>query len=488
MKVLKRASIVVFINLIAVSVGWAADHVQTIGGTAYTWKDYTYQGLPGRLYVPPTYDPMNPSPLVMFLHGLGESGSDNQKQISTHMSNLLVNAKNRNFILFAPQSGAQQWWSEVDKTVRSIGKIATDYKVDPTRVYVTGLSAGAYGTLQANRRYSNLFAAYVPLSMAGQSFSSPSDAATGVGRPMWFYAGGASGDATFADLARTSVSNILRAQNLPVPTMPTSGAYTYTSDLLRYTQISNGGHDDNTWNNGAYKDANMYAWMLDKSNPIAEPATNKAVRFSLGDTGAYQPLGRKDSLGLSWNVPDSYMAYGTVGVSTTYAVDQQGNRTSTILEVTKAFYGATQAGSALPSGAPFDANVGKSHWRLHKDAAQKEGQLTFRGLEPGGLYDLSVFASLATAVGNTQYIGVYSAGGQQYTINAANNVSLYTFANLLASPTGDLVLDVSIKAGSTQAILNDVILTAVAVPEPGCVVLIFAGFAVMLTRRRTTLN
>ena len=45
--------------------------------------------MPYRLFVPPDYDPERAYPLVLFLHGAGETGTNNTSQVSVHIDNLI---------------------------------------------------------------------------------------------------------------------------------------------------------------------------------------------------------------------------------------------------------------------------------------------------------------------------------------------------------------------------------------------------------------
>src|SRR5262245_8578626 len=62
--------------------------------------------LPGRLYVPPeaASNPAQPRPFITFLHGGGESGSNNVSQVNGNIDNLLAEAKRRGAFLYAPQT------------------------------------------------------------------------------------------------------------------------------------------------------------------------------------------------------------------------------------------------------------------------------------------------------------------------------------------------------------------------------------------------
>jgi poly(3-hydroxybutyrate) depolymerase len=462
----------------------AADLHVNLSGTDYALIDYTYLGVPGRLYVPPSYDPNQPIPMVMFLHGLGESGTNNTSQINGNMYNLLKAARSQQFILFAPQSSG--WWPELEKTVRTVGQIADRYNVDPGRIYLTGLSAGGFGTMNGIRQYSDLFAGFVPLSIAGgNQFTSPADAAPAVGRPIWFFAGGdpnAASEPTFAAASRQSVTNILTAENVtPLPTLATSGGYAYASPdgQLRYNQIAGGGHDNVTWNNGAYGNADLYPWLLSQSNPISAPQTGKTVHLSLANTSSTDPSGKVDSHGDFWNVANGYAVQTTTGVAKSFAKDQDQTRTTTTFEVTKPFY-AVGSTASLPADAPYDLAVAGDYWRIYKYNINS-GQLTIDGLVPGGEYDLSLFASVSTTDLNN-YVGLYSVGSSSVIINAANNADLYTLSGLFADASGHLVLDVNLSGNSNYAILNA--LSVTAVPEPVSSVAGLLGLMGLLLRRR----
>src|SRR5688572_1850250 len=121
------------------------------------------------LYLPKGYDAAATAPtwpLVLFLHGSGSYGKTLDavregglpKQIET---GLVVPA-----IVVAPQ--ATSWW---DETVPALGalldEIARTHRVDPDRVYVTGLSAGGGGTWALLLQEHERFAAAIPICGAG---------------------------------------------------------------------------------------------------------------------------------------------------------------------------------------------------------------------------------------------------------------------------------------------------------------------------------
>jgi len=127
-----------------------------------------------------------PAPLVLFLHGAGERGNDNTAQLVHGVKPLLdYFAKRRERVyLLAPQCEPNRRWAEVDwsapahvfpretspmmtRVLQLLEKTIATENVDPTRVYVAGLSMGGYGTWDILCRRPDLFAAGMPLCGGG---------------------------------------------------------------------------------------------------------------------------------------------------------------------------------------------------------------------------------------------------------------------------------------------------------------------------------
>ena len=157
----------------------------------YQKKEYSYaegKVLPYRILYPENYDKSKKYPLVLFLHGAGERGNDNEKQL-VHGSKLFLDAENRKkypAIVVFPQCPANSFWAsiKVDTTVKPrailfdyageanwpliaanelVQKITSEEAVDLRRIYVAGLSMGGMGTFESVYRYPNLFAAALPI-------------------------------------------------------------------------------------------------------------------------------------------------------------------------------------------------------------------------------------------------------------------------------------------------------------------------------------
>ena len=124
------------------------------------------------LFLPDGYDTKAQKrwPLILFLHGAGERGTDVWK-VATHGPPKNVTSKpDFPFILVSPQCAEGQIWSN-DKLLRLLEEINRTQAVDRSRVYLTGLSMGGYGTWNLGLSHPELFAAIVPICGGGEFIS-----------------------------------------------------------------------------------------------------------------------------------------------------------------------------------------------------------------------------------------------------------------------------------------------------------------------------
>ncbi|MDR0447636.1 MAG: prolyl oligopeptidase family serine peptidase [Treponema sp.] len=130
--------------------------------------------IPYRLYLPDSYGERGAKfPLLLFLNGLGERGTDNQIQISvnTPFELLVLNEKiSRELpcIIAAPQcpESPNYTWSHpavMSDLVALVDTLTKNLNVDLNRVYVTGLSMGGNGTFEILAQRPGLFAAGMPI-------------------------------------------------------------------------------------------------------------------------------------------------------------------------------------------------------------------------------------------------------------------------------------------------------------------------------------
>lgn len=121
------------------------------------------------LYLPEDYtkDSQKKWPLILFLHGAGERGSDLNK-VKIHGPPKIVQGKRDfPFIVVSPQCPEGSWWESSSLKVL-LDEIEAKYRVDPDRVYLTGLSMGGFGTWELATRYPDRFAAIAPICGGGK--------------------------------------------------------------------------------------------------------------------------------------------------------------------------------------------------------------------------------------------------------------------------------------------------------------------------------
>lgn len=130
------------------------------------------QNLGYKLYLPKEYKSQKNRmwPLLVFLHGAGERGSDlNLLELHGPPRLIKENKFNTNFIVLAPQCPKDIWWPKKnDKIYKIIQLIKAGYRVDQSRIYLTGLSMGGFGTWALASQYPAEFAAVAPICGGGE--------------------------------------------------------------------------------------------------------------------------------------------------------------------------------------------------------------------------------------------------------------------------------------------------------------------------------
>jgi len=120
--------------------------------------------LPYRTYFPAGYaDTGDPHPLLLFLHGAGERGSDLKALTATALpKHIEAGDVDLPFVTVCPQCPEGSWWDELALSAL-LDKAIADYNVDTTRIYLTGLSMGGRGTWQLANLVADRLAAIVPI-------------------------------------------------------------------------------------------------------------------------------------------------------------------------------------------------------------------------------------------------------------------------------------------------------------------------------------
>ena len=154
------------------------------------WEKMEFESLKFRFYGDKKMKPNKRYPIVLFLHGRGSGGTDNEKQLNGIVRGFADGRfydKNPSFII-APQcpDDSKGWNGDYLKDVIGLVKSAMkNLPVDEDRVYITGVSMGGFGTWSALAEAPDLFAAAVPVCGGG----SPSIAKAIKEIPIWTHHG-----------------------------------------------------------------------------------------------------------------------------------------------------------------------------------------------------------------------------------------------------------------------------------------------------------
>jgi predicted peptidase len=194
----------------------APSFAQDLSLFAKKWYTEGTDSLPYRILLPKDYDAKKKYPLVLFLHGSGERGSDNEAQL-VHGSRLFLRDSIREqypAIVVFPQCAANSYWSNVSIVTDSIQRkrvfqfqpageptkamelllglvdyLQKEYPLDKSRLYLGGLSMGGMGTFELVRRKPRLFAAAFPICGGADP-----ETAKQMTRPNWWIFHGAKDD------------------------------------------------------------------------------------------------------------------------------------------------------------------------------------------------------------------------------------------------------------------------------------------------------
>src|SRR5947209_5892575 len=131
------------------------------------FKDKDGSEAPYVVFVPHSYQGDKEYPVILFLHGAGETKGGSKQPVEVGIGQAIKKQeKTFPFIVVIPQSQKRTWKADSPDADRALAILATvqkKYKTDSKRVYLTGLSMGGAGTWSLAARYPEKWAAIVPI-------------------------------------------------------------------------------------------------------------------------------------------------------------------------------------------------------------------------------------------------------------------------------------------------------------------------------------
>jgi predicted peptidase len=188
------------------------------------------------LYLPPDYENQESWPLLVFLHGAGERGNDLEKVKVHGPPKMIAAGKDFPFVVVAPQCEGNGRW-HADAVAALTRHVAQTLKIDPRRIYLTGLSMGGFGTWDTAAKHPDLYAAIAPICGGGN----PEQVQRLKGIPAWVFHG-----------ARDEVVPLRRSEEM-VKALEAVGGN------VKLTVYPDAGHD--SWTE-TYNNPELYDWLL----------------------------------------------------------------------------------------------------------------------------------------------------------------------------------------------------------------------------------
>ena len=132
----------------------------------YTFEKRRTVGLNALLYLP-EQGANEPLPLLLYLHGGGESGQDPELLKTCGLPKLIEEGRTVPFIVLAPQNPHPDQLFSDEAIFALLEEVMTTYPVDAKRVYLTGFSRGGFAAWRMAMQRPDLFAALVPVAAGG---------------------------------------------------------------------------------------------------------------------------------------------------------------------------------------------------------------------------------------------------------------------------------------------------------------------------------
>ena len=228
------------------------------------------------VFVPLDYQAGHKYPVIVFLHGIGETGSDAHANLRVGLAPFVADrASSFPFICIFPQSDGG--WSEDSEQAQDIftalEDVAKNYTIDRDCVSLTGLSTGGVGTWAIGAKYSDKFSALVPMGSNGTADKWVPNL---VNIPIRAYCNGSDMFAGFGGNDSGMVEKIKAAGGTKAEFIPGQGS----------------GH--NCWE-CVYSDGELFSWMQQQRISSRTKASGAAAPKSTSSSTPVRANGQADS-------------------------------------------------------------------------------------------------------------------------------------------------------------------------------------------------
>lgn len=230
-----------FAGLLAAGPAFAAD--AKTGFVDKVFKNADGTESPYVVYVPTGYDGTKDVPVILFLHGAGETKGGTKKPVEVGIGPAIrKREKTFPFLVVIPQSEKRTWQADTPDGKRALAildAVTKEYKTDAARTYLSGLSMGGFGTWSIAAATPEKWAAIAPVCGGGK----PADAEKLKNLPVWCFHGDKD-TAVKVEKSREMIAALKKAGATP-----------------KYTEYPGVGH--NSWDD-AYGTDDLYTWLLEQ--------------------------------------------------------------------------------------------------------------------------------------------------------------------------------------------------------------------------------